>query len=566
MFKFEKKLLASSDPPKGKTYTQETKDRKGHTGSITSIAVSNSGNRLVSGSSDHSIKMWDINKGKVDYTVHDHPSASSYRYQRYVRSVAFSSTGHFASAANTDERNTLVWRDWNGPEDQSPSDISERYSNWDKHNSRAICIAFSPHGFRIVKGTEDGLVEMWKANIDYKEDEYGRPLGRRLWVEDDRLNKGAKLEKRFSDPSIPDFMIDRTDKPTTVKASHSSQVMSVAFNRTGDRIASGSADGTIKIWDVSSGALLHVLKGEGIVRSVEFSSDGTQIVSGVGDWKSKYKGDGTPAVVTYSNCEARIWDIEKGEIVHRIGHAGVVTSAKFNHDKTEPAVISGSTDGIIKISSVETGKLFQTLDHEESSVTSIVYSPKNERIFAGLDDGSIYIWKRASDNAGIYTALLSMKQIDAEIIAQYNKVIRKNMAKTAKTARMTVRARSAERAKSASSKNTRRVRSAERASSASTSPKNEVKAVAPKALTTKDPLDGRLLGKMLESDDVRRKIFEDYVKEKEPVEKTPARKTPARKPSPKEKTPESEYERESDSENDSENDSDSDSENDSDSD
>jgi hypothetical protein len=40
MFTFEKKLLASSEPKvKGKTYTQETKDRKGHTGSITSIAV-----------------------------------------------------------------------------------------------------------------------------------------------------------------------------------------------------------------------------------------------------------------------------------------------------------------------------------------------------------------------------------------------------------------------------------------------------------------------------------------------------------------------------------------------
>lgn len=53
MFKFEKALLASSEPPKDRKYTQETQDRKGHTGSITSIAVSNSGNRLVSGSSDH---------------------------------------------------------------------------------------------------------------------------------------------------------------------------------------------------------------------------------------------------------------------------------------------------------------------------------------------------------------------------------------------------------------------------------------------------------------------------------------------------------------------------------
>ena len=60
MFKYEKKLPALSKPSvEGKTYTRETKDRKGHSDSITAIAVNNSGNKLVSGSSDNSIKMRD---------------------------------------------------------------------------------------------------------------------------------------------------------------------------------------------------------------------------------------------------------------------------------------------------------------------------------------------------------------------------------------------------------------------------------------------------------------------------------------------------------------------------
>lgn len=387
---------------------------------------------------------------------------------------------------------------------------------------------------------------MWEARIQYNEDEYGRPIGRTLWAVTDR-EKGAKLEQRFSDPSIPEFVIERTGKPTTVKASHSREVTSVAFNRTGDRIASGSSDGTIKIWDVSSGALLHVLKGDGIVRSVEFSSDGKQIVSAVGNWANKDKGDGTPAVVTYSNCEARIWGIEKGEIVHRIGHAGVVTSAKFNHDKTTPVVISGSTDGIIKISSVETGKVLQTLDHEESSVTSIAYSPKNKRIFAGLGDGSIHIWKRSSDNAGIYTALLSMKQIDKGInerhAARKSKSIRKNLEKTARKARATVRARSAERAKNASPKNTRRVRSAERASSSERSTKKNLPVPKTKAPTTKDPLDGEMLAHQIGDATIRAEIlkFANEEKPKEDIRKKSVAKEAT--PTP---TPEYEYESESD--------------------
>lgn len=531
MFKYENKLPALSKPSvEGKTYTQETKDRKGHSGSITAIAVNNSGNKLVSGSSDNSIKIWDINKGKVVHTFHVLPSDSR---DGYVRSVAFSSTGHFASAANTNERNTIIWRDWKETGDQSPSDISEM-------NSRSLCVAFSPQGFLIVKGTEDGLVEIWETNLVYKQGK-----GQRFWAEDARF-KGSKLKTRLSDPSL-----EKTGELTTVKvkASHSNRVMSVTFSPDGNRIASGSADGTIKIWDVFSGALLHVLKGEGTVNSVEFNSDGTQVVCGVGDLNSKYKGDGTPA---YSNCEARIWDIGKKKILHRISHVGVVTSAKFNHDKTEPVVISGSTDGIIKISSIEKGKLLQTLDHKESSVTSIAYSPENKRIFAGLDDGSINIWVRSYDNTGIYTALLSMKQIDKEIIAQYltkkEKDIRKQLEKDARKARTTVRARSAERSKSANSKSTRRVRSAELLKN--TSPTNLPVAAGPenKAPTTKGPLEGKLFADNIEYKDLRNEIFKFAT---EPASKTPSKKgkTPAHKenaPAHKEKTPESEYEIDSD--------------------
>jgi len=61
---------------------------------------------------------------------------------------------------------------------------------------------------------------------------------------------------------------------------HTSSVVSVRFIPDGTRIASGSSDKTIRLWDASTGEELHTLNGHtSIVRSVSFSSDGMRLLS-----------------------------------------------------------------------------------------------------------------------------------------------------------------------------------------------------------------------------------------------------------------------------------------------
>ena len=112
---------------------------------------------------------------------------------------------------------------------------------------------------------------------------------------------------------------------------HGNQVRSVAFSHDGKQVVSGSDDKTIKIWDASSGACHKTLEGHsGWVYSVAFSHDGKQVVSGSDD------------------ATIKIWDARSGACAKTLeGHSLWVYSVAFSHDGKQ--VVSGSDDETIKI-------------------------------------------------------------------------------------------------------------------------------------------------------------------------------------------------------------------------
>ncbi|KAL3599804.1 hypothetical protein FPOAC2_04032 [Fusarium poae] len=159
---------------------------------------------------------------------------------------------------------------------------------------------------------------------------------------------------------------------------HGHWVSSVVFSADGQRLASGSCDNTVKIWDAATGACEQTLKGHGdSVTSVVFSADGQRLASG-----------------SYDNT-VKIWDAATGACEQTLkGHGDSVTSVVFSADGQRLA--SGSYDNTVKIWDAATGVCEQTLEGHGDSVRSVVFSAGGQRLASGSSDKTVKIWDAAT--------------------------------------------------------------------------------------------------------------------------------------------------------------------------
>jgi WD40 repeat protein/tRNA A-37 threonylcarbamoyl transferase component Bud32 len=188
---------------------------------------------------------------------------------------------------------------------------------------------------------------------------------------------GKRLASGSSDRKLKVWDAASGQETLTLKG-HADWVASVAFSPDGKRIVSGSGDKTLKVWDAASGQETLTLKGHADwVFSVAFSPDGKRIASG--------SGDGT----------LKVWDAASGQTTMTLkGHLGPVLSVAFSPDGKRLA--SGSGDETLKVWDVASGQETLTLEGHADSVFSVAFSPDGKRIVSGSGDGTLKVWDAAS--------------------------------------------------------------------------------------------------------------------------------------------------------------------------
>jgi WD40 repeat protein len=143
------------------------------------------------------------------------------------------------------------------------------------------------------------------------------------------------------------------------------------FSPDGKIIASGSDEGTIKLWQ-QNGTLIKTIFGDkNKLKSISFSPDGKIIASA--------SQDGT----------IKLWQ-QNGTLIKTIfGHQSWVVSASFISDKT---IVSVSKDGTVKLWQLD-GTLIKTIPLKSNEITSATISPNGKIIAVGNEEGNIELWK-----------------------------------------------------------------------------------------------------------------------------------------------------------------------------
>jgi WD40 repeat protein len=147
---------------------------------------------------------------------------------------------------------------------------------------------------------------------------------------------------------------------------HKGQVNSVTYSPDGKQIASCSCDGTVRVWDVSTGERRTFDIKSDWMYSVSFSPDGTQIAADitlinlstgsltrlrVGVSISAFSADGR-FIASGTSAACHIWDATTHQsIVQLVGHAGSVDSLAFFPDGKQ--IMSASNDGTIRVWDVD---------------------------------------------------------------------------------------------------------------------------------------------------------------------------------------------------------------------
>lgn len=159
-----------------------------------------------------------------------------------------------------------------------------------------------------------------------------------------------------------------------------SAVWCVAFNPHSSILASGSADGSVRLWEFSKGDVLNVLNGhtQNVTR-VAFSPNGK--------WLASCSWDKT----------IKIWDVSNGSLLKNlIRHSSHIQSIVFNPDGQSLA--SSDKNGNVLLWDLCNGKLLNTLKGHHGAIWCLAISPNGQILASGGEDQKICLWNVPNGN------------------------------------------------------------------------------------------------------------------------------------------------------------------------
>jgi WD40 repeat protein len=283
----------------------------GHAGPVTALAYSDDGATIISAGKDATVRVWSAASGALKRTIElDDGPASA---------IAVSAGRLLTGHANG---NIVLW-DW---------DRAEKLSNFKRNDAEIWAVAFLGSNQRFAAAGHDWKIAVWDA----------------------------------ATPSGPFAVLD----------AHESAVQSLAFGMSGSKplLASGSADKTLKVWNLETLDPVRTYRGHrDYVTAVAMSAGGREIASASLDGK------------------VRIWSSRSNRLTRSLsGHEGRATAVVFA--PAGDVLASAGSDGKIRVWDYRKSRTPRTLPSHAGDVAALAFSPDGQHIASAGDDGLVRVW------------------------------------------------------------------------------------------------------------------------------------------------------------------------------
>jgi WD40 repeat protein len=217
-----------------------------HSGAVYSVAFTPDERWLISGGTDHTVRLIDLAARTTPITLHDH---SGHVYQ-----VAVSPRGRWLASASMDN-SVALW--------DLPAVLARRTELplvvLRSHTDGVTSVAFSPDGRWLASGSYDNTIKLWDLSFlprDLTTLRYPAPLSLRAHgdcVQSVTFSPDSRrLASASSDSTVKVWDITARPGVLATLRKHTDNVFTAAFSPDGLRLASGSKDNTVIIWDVAS--------------------------------------------------------------------------------------------------------------------------------------------------------------------------------------------------------------------------------------------------------------------------------------------------------------------------
>jgi WD40 repeat protein/beta-lactamase regulating signal transducer with metallopeptidase domain len=374
----------------------------GHANWIFALAYSPDGSELASAGYDRRIRIWNLERGVSVHTLAGHDAA--------VRAIAFSPDGRRLASAGGDGR-LAIW-------DVRSGDVVRSIAAF---RGAVRAIAFSPDGTRIAAGGDDRAVRFWNtshgapsasipvadavttlrftpggtvllagqfggqiANIRPQTGTLRGSVGPARPIHADAIAalltspNGHALLSVSHDGAV--FAWPSAGLPETARReiyNHAQPVTCTAASPDGLWLATGTADGVVRIWNCAT-ASEH--------RRLAAHVGGTIAIAFLGNSR----------LLTVGRDEhVRVWDLANGQAVRHLALPTADVRIALAPDARQLAVVGPKMAGAM-IWDVETGRVAKRYGARLGGLTAVAFGPDDRRLFVGSPAGDLIAFDRAT--------------------------------------------------------------------------------------------------------------------------------------------------------------------------